>query len=177
MDILISSNLERLLYHLTDGDDRQISEWFGKLAKDGKYEVTDAVKAKIKELFYAGCCDDEATKGAIKQAFDEYSYLMDTHTGVAYKVYNDYRAATGDETKTIIASTANPYKFGKAVYEAVGGDTAGIDEFTIIDKLEQRTGTSMPAPLAATKTKTVRFTGSVDKSGMSKVVLDFLKSR
>ena len=177
MDILISSNLERLLYHLTDGDDKQIAEWFGKLASEGRYEVSDSVKAKVKDIFYAGCCDDEATKGAIKQAFDEYSYLMDTHTGVAYKVYNDYKAATGDQTKTVIASTANPYKFGKAVYEAVGGNTDGIDEFTIIDKLEEHTGTTMPAPLAATKTKPVRFTGSVEKSGMSKVVLDFLKSR
>ena len=177
MDILISSNLERLLYHLTDGNDKQIAEWFGKLAKDGRYEVTDDVKAKIKDLFYAGCCDDNATKDAIRQAFDEYSYLMDTHTGVAYKVYNDYKAATGDETKTVIASTANPYKFGKAVYEAVGGNTDGLDEFTIIEKLEEHTGTKMPAPLAATKTKTVRFTGSVEKSGMSDVVLDFLRSR
>ena len=177
MDILISSNLERLLYHLTGGNDAQIAEWFGKLASDGKYEVTEDIKKKLGEIFYAGCCDDNATKGAIRQAFDEYSYLMDTHTGVAYKVYNDYKAATDDNTKTIIASTANPYKFGKAVYEALGGETAGLDEFTVIEKLEQHTGTSMPAPLAATKTKPVRFTGSVDKSGMPGVVLDFLKSR
>lgn len=171
MDILISSNLERLLYHLTGGNDKQIADWFGKLAKDGKYEVTDDVKAKIKDIFYAGYCDDDATKGAIKQAFDEYSYLMDTHTGVAYKVYNDYKEATGDTTKTIIASTANPYKFGKAVYEAVGGETEGLDEFTIIEKLEEKTGTKMPAPLAATKTKPVRFTGSVEKSDMAAEVM------
>ena len=171
MDILISSNLERLLYHLTGGNDKQIADWFGKLAKDGKYEVTDDVRAKIKDIFYAGYCDDDATKGAIKQAFDEYSYLMDTHTGVAYKVYNDYKEATGDTTKTIIASTANPYKFGKAVYEAVGGETEGLDEFTIIEKLEEKTGTKMPAPLAATKTKPVRFTGSVEKSDMAAEVM------
>ena len=175
MDILISSNLERLLYHLTDGNDKQIAEWFGKLAKDGRYEVTADVKAKINDLFYGGFCDDAATKEAIKQAFDEYSYLMDTHTAVAYKVYHDYKNATGDQTKTVIASTANPYKFGKAVYEAVGGDTDGLDEFTIIEKLEEHTGTQMPAPLAATKTKKVRFTGSVEKSAMSAAVLDFLK--
>ncbi len=175
MDILISSNLERLLYHLTDGNDKQIAEWFGKLAKEGKYEVTADVKAKINDLFYGGFCDDAATKDAIKQAFDEYSYLMDTHTAVAYKVYHDYKDATGDQTKTVIASTANPYKFGKAVYEAVGGDTAGLDEFAIIEKLEEHTGTKMPAPLAATKTKPIRFNGSVEKSAMSGAVLDFLK--
>ena len=177
MDILISSNLERLLYHLTGGNDKQIAEWFGKLAKDGKYEVTDDVRSKVKDIFYAGYCDDDATKSAIRQAFDEYSYLMDTHTGVAYKVYCDYKAATGDNTKTVIASTANPYKFGKAVYEAVGGNTDGMDEFAIIEKLEEHTSTQMPAPLAATKTKAVRFTNSVGKEGMSQVVLDFLKTR
>ena len=91
------------------------------------------------------------------------------------KVYKDYKTATGDETKTIVASTANPYKFGKAVYSALGGETEGLDEFTIIEKLEQQTGTKMPAPLAATKNKPVRFTGSVEKQEMPAVVLDFLK--
>ena len=175
MDILISSNLERLLYHLTGEDDKQITEWFTKLSKEGRYEVTPAVLEKIKSDFYAGCCNDDETKAAIKEVFEEYSYLMDTHTAVAYKVYKDYKAATNDETKTIVASTANPYKFGKAVYSALGGETEGLDEFEIIEKLEQQTGTKMPAPLAATKNKPVRFTGSVEKQEMPAVVLDFLK--
>ena len=174
MDILISSNLERLLYHLTDGDDKTISEWFGKLSKEGKYSVTPEVLGKIKADFYAGCCNDTETKAAIKEVFEEYSYLMDTHTAVAYKVYKDYKAETGDDTKTIVASTANPYKFGKAVYEALGQNPEGMDEFTIIEKLEAYTGTKMPAPLAATKDKKVRFSGSVGKLDMSDVVLNFL---
>ena len=174
MDILISSNLERLLYHLTDGDDKTISEWFGKLSKEGKYSVTPEVLGKIKADFYAGCCNDTETKAAIKEVFEEYSYLMDTHTAVAYKVYKDYKAETGDDTKTIVASTANPYKFGKAVYEALGQNPEGMDEFTIIEKLEDYTGTKMPAPLAATKDKKVRFSGSVGKLDMSDVVLNFL---
>lgn len=174
MDILISSNLERLLYHLTDGDDKTISEWFGKLSKEGKYSVTPEVLGKIKADFYAGCCNDTETKAAIKEVFEEYSYLMDTHTAVAYKVYKDYKAETGDDTKTIVASTANPYKFGKAVYEALGQNPDGMDEFTIIEKLEAYTGTKMPAPLAATKDKKVRFSGSVGKLDMSDVVLNFL---
>lgn len=174
MDILISSNLERFLYHLTDGDDKTISEWFGKLAKEGKYSVTPEVLAKIKADFYAGCCNDTETKAAIKEVFEEYSYLMDTHTAVAYKVYKDYKAETGDNTKTIVASTANPYKFGKAVYEALGQNPEGLDEFAIIEKLEAYTGTKMPAPLAATKDKKVRFSGSVGKLDMSDVVLNFL---
>lgn len=175
MDILISSNLERLLYHLTDGNDKVIADWFGKLSKDGKYTVTDEVLGKIKESFYAGCCNDDETKAAIKEVFESYSYLMDTHTAVAYKVYRDYVKATGDETKTIVASTANPYKFGKAVYDALGGETEGLDEFTIVEKLEAHTGTTIPEALAATKNKAVRFTGSVEKQEMSEVVLNFLK--
>ena len=92
------------------------------------------------------------------------------------KVYEDYRKNTGDETKTVIASTANPYKFSGAVYEAVGGVIDTDDEFEIIDRLEKQTNTKMPAPLAATKNKEVRFTGSVEKQEMPGVVLDFLKS-
>ncbi|MBQ8196111.1 MAG: threonine synthase [Oscillospiraceae bacterium] len=176
MDILISSNLERLLYHLSGDNDAVINDWFGKLKTDGKYEISADVKAKVSELFYAGCCNDEDTKATIKDTFDKYSYLLDTHTAVAVKVYEDYRKNTGDETKTVIASTANPYKFSGAVYEAVGGVIDTDDEFEIIDRLEKQTNTKMPAPLAATKNKEVRFTGSVEKQEMPGVVLDFLKS-
>ncbi len=176
MDILISSNLERLLYHLAGDNDTAINEWFSKLTTDGKYEISDDVKAKVSELFYAGCCNDEDTKATIKATFDNYSYLLDTHTAVAVKVYEDYRKNTGDETKTVIASTANPYKFSGAVYEAVGGVIDTDDEFEIIDRLEKMTNTKMPAPLAATKNKEVRFDGSVEKQEMPGVVLDFLKS-
>ncbi len=175
MDILISSNLERLLYHLSGENTELINNWFSALKTEGKYEVTPEVKAKISDLFYAGCCNDEETKAAIKDCFDSYSYLMDTHTAVAYKVYNDYKKNTGDNTKTLIASTANPYKFGKAVYEAVGGDPTGLDEFTVIEKLEEKTGTSMPTPLAATKNKAVRFNGVIDRELMPAAVVDFLK--
>ncbi len=176
MDILISSNLERLLYHLTGRNDKLISEWFGKLKTEGRYEVNDEVKKMLGELFFAGCCSDEETKAQIRKTFDEEHYLLDTHSAVAVKVYEDYRAKTGDTTKTIIASTANPYKFGRAVFEAVGGDASIGDEFELIEQLEKKTGTKMPAPLAATKNKEVRFKGSVEKQNMSRVVLDFLKA-
>ncbi len=175
MDILISSNLERLLYHLSGENTELINKWFSALKAEGKYEVTPEVKAIISDLFYAGCCNDEETKAAIKDCFDSYSYLMDTHTAVAYKVYNDYKKTTGDNTKTLIASTANPYKFGKAVYEAVGGDPTDLDEFTVIEKLEEKTGTTMPIPLAATKNKAVRFNGVIDRELMPAAVVDFLK--
>ena len=174
MDILISSNLERLLYHLSGSDDAQIREWFGSLSKTGRYEVTDEVKKAIADEFYAGCCDDEQTKGAIKEVFDEYSYLMDTHTAVAYKVYEDYKKKTGDNTKTLIASTANPYKFGFAVYDALGGETEGVDEFELIGKLEKLTKTTCPKALSDTKNKPVRFTGSIKPEEMAEAVLEFI---
>ena len=177
MDILISSNLERLLYHLSGEDTEQINKWFGLLKEQGKYEVSPDVKEKISQLFYAGCCNDEETKAAIKDCFDGYSYLMDTHTAVAYKVYSDYRKETGDDTKTVIASTANPYKFGAAVYGAVGGDCTGLDEFTVIEKLEEKTGTTIPQPLAATKNKEVRFKGVIEREAMPKAVIDFLNNQ
>ncbi len=175
MDILISSNLERMLYHLTDENDALINDWFGKLKADGRYEVNEDVKKKLGELFYAGCCSDDETKAAIRRTFDEEKYLLDTHTAVAVKVYDDYKSKTGDNTKTIIASTANPYKFVRAVYEAVGGNPDG-DEFDIIEKLEEKTKTKIPAPLASTRNKEIRFTNCVEKQNMSGVVLDFLKS-
>ena len=177
MDILISSNLERLLYHLTGEDDKLINEWFTALKQTGRYEVNDSVKAAIKDSFYAGCCNDEETKATIKEVFDSYSYLMDTHTAVAYKVYEDYKKATGDETKTLIASTANPYKFGFAVYDALGGECEGIDEFELIGKLEKLTNTACPKALADTKDKQVRFTGCVKPEEMSQVVLDFISKQ
>ncbi len=175
MDILISSNLERLLYHLSGENTDLINEWFGALKTSGKYEVSADVKAKVQELFCAGCCNDDETKAAIKEVFDEYNYLMDTHTAVAYKVYQDYKKNTGDTTKTVIASTANPYKFGAAVYSALGHNPEGVGDFELIEKLEDLTGTTCPAPLAATKDKEIRFKGCVEKQDMSKVVLDFLK--
>lgn len=176
MDILISSNLERLLYHLTGENDKLINEWFGKLKESGRYEVNEDVKKQLSELFYAGCCNDEETKSEIHKTFEGEHYLLDTHTAVAVKVYDDYKRKTGDTTKTIIASTANPYKFGRAVYDAVGGKSPCEDEFELISHLEAETGTKMPAPLAATKNKAIRFTGCAEKQEMGKVVLDFLKA-
>lgn len=175
MDILISSNLERLLYHMSDGDTALINNWFNSLKETGRYEVTDNVKKKISEEFYAGYCSDAETKAAIKDCFESYSYLMDTHTAVAYKVYNEYKDNTGDMTKTLIASTANPYKFGTAVYEAVGGSCDGLDEFTIIDRLQEKTGTVIPQALASTKNKEIRFKGVIERDMMAQTVMNFLK--
>ena len=177
MDILISSNLERLLYHLSGENDKLISQWFDSLKKNGRYEVSSDVKERLSESFYGGFCDDNATKQTIKAVFDKFGYLIDTHTAVAYKVYEDYKACTGDESVTLIASTANPYKFSPAVLEALGGKADGNDEFEIIDRLERASGTKAPTALMETKDKQSRFNDCVDKVQMPERVLKFLTNK
>ena len=174
MDILISSNLERLLYHLCGENDAQIKEWFGALSETGKYEVTDEVKKVLSEEFYAGCCNDDETKATIKEIFDKYSYTCDTHTAVAVKVYEDYVKATGDKTKTIIASTASPYKFSGSVLQAIGKKT-DCDEFGLVDELAEVSNIPVPASLAALKNKEIRFNKIIDKSEMKDYVFDALE--
>lgn len=174
MDILISSNLERLLYLMCGENDAQIRDWFGSLAKNGKYEVSSDIKAKLAEEFSAGYCDDAETKAAIKRIFDKYSYTLDTHSAVAVKVYEDYRQKTGDTTKTVIASTASPYKFSASVLEAIEGKTPDIDEYAMIDRLAELSGYEIPASLAALKTKAVRFKDVISKDAQKAYVLEHL---
>ena len=171
MDILISSNLERLLYIMTGYNDAQIREWFGQLSSTGKYEVSDDIKAKLKEEFSAGFCTDAETKDTIKRIFDKYSYTLDTHSAVAVKVYEDYKAATGDTTKTVIASTASPYKFSASVLEAIEGKKSDLDEYDMIDKLHELSGYDIPESLAALRTKPVRFSKVISKDEQKNYVL------
>ncbi|MBR3901443.1 MAG: threonine synthase [Ruminococcus sp.] len=171
MDILISSNLERLLYLMTDRNDAVINEWFGKLASEGKYEVTADVKAKLNEEFFGGFCDDEQTKETISSIYEKYSYTCDTHTAVAVKVYNDYKAATGDTTKTIIASTASPYKFSAAVLEALEKGNSDIDEYAKVDRIAELSDIPVPAALADLKNKPERFTDVIEKADQKDYVL------
>ncbi len=171
MDILISSNLERLLYLLTDGDDAQIREWFGELSAKGRYEVGETVKAVLTAEFVGGYCDDEDTKKTIAAYYKEYGYTCDTHTAVAVKVYRDYVTRTGDTTKTLIASTASPFKFSASVLEALGGEIEGVDEYTMVEKLHEKSGLAIPQSLADLKNKPVRFTESIEKEDMEVYVL------
>ena len=174
MDILISSNLERLLYLMTDRNDAVIREWFGKLASEGKYEVSADVKAKLQEEFCAGYCDDEQTKETIHGIYEKYGYTCDTHTAVAVKVYNDYREATGDTTKTVIASTASPFKFSAAVLEALEGKTSDIDEYSKVDRIAELSKLDIPAALADLKNKPERFNDVIDKADQKQYVLKTL---
>ena len=175
MDILISSNLERLLYQLCGKDDAVIRDWFGKLASEGKYTVSDSVKEKLQADFWGGFCDDEQTAATIRKTFEDYGYLCDTHTAVAVKVYQDYTAETGDKSKCIIASTASPYKFNDAVLTAISDEEIPADPFEQAEMLSRISGTTPPASLMELKTKKVRFTDSVEKEQMVEKVKEMLK--
>ena len=171
MDILISSNLERLLYIMTGENDSLIREWFGKLSSEGRYEVDSDVKTKLKNEFAAGFCDDGQTKATINAIYEKYSYTCDTHTAVAVKVYKDYKETTGDETKTIIASTASPYKFSNAVLEALEGRNSDIDEYDKVGRIAELSNIPVPSALADLKNKKERFNDVIDKSEQKDYVL------
>ena len=176
MDILISSNLERFLYDLTDRDDSVVSDWMTQLNTTGEYKVSDAVMKRMTELFDAGCSDDDETMAAIKSVSDKYGYVMDTHTAVAKSVYDKYAAATGDKTKTVIASTASPFKFNQSVLIALEGHNAvaGKSEFELLEILAEKSGMKIPESLYALKNKDVVFKLVFEKDQMEQIVSDFL---
>lgn len=175
MDILISSNLERLLFDLSDQDDNLVSDWMNKLSADGKYTVTDDVKGKISALFDAGYCDDEMTKATIRETYEQEHYLCDTHTAVAVNVYGQYVERTGDKTPVVIASTASPYKFSASVLDAVKhGKIKSKDEFAMVNELSDFTGAEVPVQLASLAGKKPRFKDVCEKSDMTDVVFNML---
>lgn len=173
MDILISSNLERMLFELCGRDDRLVAALQSDLSTNGKYQVSDDVHAKFTELFFGGCCDDTATKETIGKYFSEQGYLSDTHTAVALKVYDEYLAKSGDNRATVVASTASPYKFAASVLEALG-EALPTTEFETVKKLSAVTATAIPAPLAALENAVPRFKNLVEKQEMTSFVLKTL---
>lgn len=175
MDILISSNLERLLYHMSGENDELVSDLMNKLSVEGKYTVSAELIAKIQNTYDAGYTPEKSVDETIKYHFDKYKYLCDTHTAVAVKVYDEYVKATGDDIPTVIDSTASPYKFSASVLNAVlGGNTPDLDEFEMVDELNKVTGAEVPKPLASLKDKAVRFTQVCDKKDMSQMVFKLL---
>ena len=174
MDILISSNLERLLYHLYNGDANEIASLMEALKKDGKYSIKGDVLAALQKDFAAGCCNDKEVTETISNLFKEEKYLCDTHTAVAVKVYEDYKKETQDDTPTIIASTASPYKFAPAVLEGVASGDLPEDEFAMTEKLFELTFLPIPPPIATLRGKTILHPSAVEKSAMREVIKDFL---
>ena len=173
MDILISSNLERLLYLLCGGDGAQVKEWMTQLETNKAYEVSDEVKAGLK-AFYGGYCGEAETIETIGKMYKEENYLMDTHTAVAYKVYKDYVAETDDETPALIASTASPYKFAESVAEGLGMEKSE-NGFECVRTLEAETGVKVQKGLKDLDKKPVIHTGVCEVSEMPDVIIDALK--
>lgn len=172
MDILISSNLERLLYHITKQDSKQISQWMEKLNTTGEYHIGDEYLAAIKELFPAGWVDDVQTAATIDRVHKEYGYALDPHTAVAWQVAENYRHQTGDTTLNIIVSTASPFKFNQTVLNALAGADSVKDksEFAVLNQLSQIIDRPVPPALAELEHKAIRHTAVCGKQDMPKVV-------
>ena len=174
MDILISSNLERLLFSLTGGNDEEVRGYMEQLNATGRYQVSAELLEKIRELFWAGSCGEEETLSTIQRYYTDEGYLIDTHTAVAARVLEQYREETGDKGIAVFASTASPYKFCNNVLRAVGEEPQG-DGVELIAQLQEKTGVPAPRRLAELGGKQVRFTESTEKQDMGQVVLSYLK--
>ncbi len=170
MDILVSSNLERLLYEAADRDGELIKVWMNQLKTCGSYSVGDQRREWLEALFWGDCADNKDTLAEIGKRFSQDGYLMDPHTAVAGHVLRQYRARTNDSTPTVIVGTANPYKFAADVLNAVGGDNPD-DAFTASEELEKRTGVPMPEQVRKLKELPVRHTAVCDRDRMAEEVL------
>ena len=174
MDILISSNLERYIFSAANNDDSYINKIMSELNTFGKYTVTDEIKAKIAEDFYADFASEEETLAEIKASFTDKKYLMDSHTAVASCVLKKYRQTTKDDTITVVASTANPYKFNGSVLKALEISHNTDDEFELLKLLNEKSGLEIPEALSTLKEKERRFTKTCEKKEMIDIVSEFL---
>ena len=174
MDILISSNLERMLYHLSGNDPELVGGLMSQLKNDGRYTIPQTMLPKLQQEFYGGFCDDRGAASVIAALFREKHYLCDTHTAVAVSVYEQYMRETGDRTPCVIASTASPYKFSKAVLSAISPEKMPEDEFSIAERLSAVTNTKMPVSLAGLRDRAVLHKSCVKQKEMADFIRTFL---
>ena len=168
MDILVSSNLERLLYFIS-GDTALVAELMRRLNTEGNYTVPDAIMAQIQEHFWAGCCDDDKARETIGRVWSEQKYLCDTHTATGWAVAEDYVAQTGDHRPMVVLSTASPYKFPAAVLSSL--EQSKLDnEFRQMDRLQALTGVPIPENLTGLEQKKERHTDVIAKDQMFRYV-------
>lgn len=172
MDILVSSNLERLIFHLLGNDAPQTKELMESLVATGEYQLSD-FDADILDLFAAAYADEAETAAEIKRVYEASDYIEDPHTAVASAVYQKYRTQTGDTAKTVIASTASPYKFPVVAVEAVTGET-GLGDFEALEKLHALSGVPVPPAVDGLETAPVRHSTSVAAQDMQTAVEDYL---
>ena len=173
MDILISSNLERLIYRIAGNDAEKNAALMAALSGQGKYEITAEMKEKLAD-FYGNYATEKETAANIKELYEETGYVIDTHTAVATTVYNKYKAQTKDEAKTVIASTASPFKFTRSVMEAIDEKYADMDDFALVDELSKLANVKVPNAIEEIRTAPVLHDRVCDKEEMKAVVKEFL---
>ena len=174
MDILISSNLERLIYWAAGNDAKKNVEFMTALTKEGVYEITPQMQEKLKD-FYGNYASEEETAEAIRTLYEKTGYILDTHTAVAASVYGKYKAETKDEqTATVIASTASPFKFSRSVMDAIDPKYDAMEEFELIDELSKIGNVKIPNAIEEIRNAPVRHKATCEVDKMPKVVKEFL---
>lgn len=176
MDILISSNLERLIYRIAGNDADKNQELMKSLQDNGSYEITEEMKAQLSE-FYGNYASEAETAAVIKEVYEDADYIMDTHTAVAAAVYKKYKAETGDNTKTVIASTASPYKFTRSVMTAIDEKYNSQPDFELVDELEKLSGVKVPQAIEDIRTAPVLHKTVCEVEEMQSVVKGFLNMK
>lgn len=173
MDILISSNLERLIYKIAGNNAAKNRELMTSLTTDGKYEITDDMKAELAD-FYGNYATEEETAAIIKETYEKTGYVMDTHTAVAASTYKKYVAETGDKEVTVIASTASPFKFTRSVMNAIDSKYDALGDFELVDELSKIGNVDIPNAIEEIRTAEVRHNNLVEVNGMKDIVKKFL---
>ena len=171
MDILVSSNLERLLYFVTDGETEAVAGWMRQLQTEGHYRISDSVLKRLQGEYWAGYCEDTAAAASISTLWKDCHYLCDTHTAVAWNVAQQYRAAKHPENPLVVLSTASPYKFPAAVLAAVGG-TPCENEFETMEALQHMTGVPIPGNLQGLAQRPVLHTDCIEPQQLTAYVLE-----
>lgn len=174
MDILISSNLERLIYDMSGQDAEMTAKLMADLREKGCYSVDRGILSGISSLFRAGSASEEETKQTISDVWNRYRYLIDPHTAVGLNVWGKYVKNSGDRTPTVAVATASPFKFNKSVSESIFGAPDNISEFDLLTALSDSTGKSVPAPLTGLDKKPRLHTRVCDRGDMKQEVLAFL---
>lgn len=173
MDILVSSNLERLLHDISGGNADIINSLIGDLNKKGEFKITGKMKDKMAD-FYGGFATDKETFETIKYVFYNFNYLIDTHTAVGYNVYRKYVDDSGDKSKTVIASTASPFKFPGSVARAIDKKYAGMDEFSLLEILAEISGLKVPSAIKGIGSREILHSTVCETSQMKDVITDIL---
>ena len=173
MDILISSNLERLIYWIAGNDAEKTRELMSALSGEGKYEITEEMGGRLSDFYGDFAAEQEAAE-EIGRLYRDCSYVIDPHTSVASAVYRKYREGTKDAATTIIASTASPYKFTRSVMEAIDAKYAAMGDFELVDELSRLSGVKVPRAIEEIRNAPVRHRKQCDVDEMKLVVKEFL---